>query len=177
MTGERSTGERLAGEWSTGERSTGEWSTGERSTGSGPVPHAGPARRSRTLVRGANLGGGVAGTSRRARGRGAALWAHSGPGGAVGLVSGRKGAWVGVRAAGAVEGCRGRAGGGRRFLVCVYTRGTYRPIVISLMSQTGRGVTDMKRHTQKSFCAAAHTQKTRGHLLPKQQYICENVCP
>ena len=28
----------------------------------------------------------------------------------------------------------------------------------------------MKRHTQKSFCAAAHTQKTRGHLLPKQQY-------
>ena len=81
----------------------------------------------RTLVRGANLGGGVAGTSRRARGRGAALWAHSGPGGAVGLVSGRKGAWVGVRAAGAVEGCRGRAGrgGGRRIhdgLVCVHKR-------------------------------------------------------
>ena len=77
----------------------------ERSTGGA----AGPARRSRSPVRGANLGGGVAGPSVRARGRGAACWARRGPGGAarVGVGSRRR---VCRCAAGAVGGARGRRG-------------------------------------------------------------------
>ena len=76
-----------------------------RSTGGA----AGPARRSRSPVRGANLGGGVAGPSVRARGRGAACWARRGPGGAarVGVGSRRR---VCRCAAGAVGGARGRRG-------------------------------------------------------------------
>ena len=76
-----------------------------RSTGGA----AGPARRSRSPVRGANLGGGVAGPSVRARGRGAACWARRGPGGAAraGVGSRRR---VCRCAAGAVGGARGRRG-------------------------------------------------------------------
>ena len=84
-----------------------ERSTGERSTGGGPVPltplsPAGPR---------GDLGGGVAGPSVRVRGRGAALQAPSGPGGAVGVGVGR-GAGVHVSRGALVGAGRGVAAGG-----------------------------------------------------------------
>ena len=79
-----------------------------------PVPPAGPR---------GDLGGGVAGPSVRARGRGAVLQAPSGPGGAVGVGVGR-GAGVHVSRGALVGAGRGVAAGGAGVLGgCDFTGG------------------------------------------------------